>query len=375
MALRDAFVNIAKNAAASAASGFVSGVAGGLRSGLGGSSGSTVSGPAKTSFPGPEKAKPILMYPAGLGTDGRNLNYIMFTPLKIKQTKLKNNLGGHHVKALFAKNDVVDLGPYRDALEKDADAATKLIRNAGVGATSSIFLNDITSTETGRTIALYMPPQLNVSYGMDYAESEISGFSEILYGLFKGYQSSGSFDGVIKDIQSGAAPEVLKKMAVGLVNGIPGLGGVKDLYAIERGAISTPKMELMFRGVSRREFSFAFTFLPEDKMDAHTVQEIISEFKMAMHPKFDPNAGSRKQDIPDIFEIAYHHTSGPNLNLHRIGKCFLKKMDVSYGGDQFQTFKSDGDDFDGSPVKTTISLTFGEITLIDKTMVTPRSGY
>ena len=52
----------------------------------------------------------------------------------------------------------------------------------------------------------------------------------------------------------------------------------------------------------------------------------------------------------------------------------LKKMDVTYGGDQFQTFKSDGDDYNGAPVKTTISLTFGEITLIDKNMVSPQVG-
>ena len=370
MALRDAFVNIAKNAAAGAASGFVSGVASSLRSGLGGSSGSTVSGPAKTNFKG---ESPILMYPAGLGTDGRNLNYIMFTPMTTDNVKLKPNLSGKQTVLLHDIDATSgDLTPE----EIRAADATDAVRAAGAGKTSSIYLNSrvFTTTKSKRTIALYMPPQLNVSYGIDYAESEISGASEILYGIFKGYQSTGSFDDTIKNLDSGAAPEVLKGMAAKMVSGIPGLGGARDLYHMERGAIQTPKMELMFRGVARREFSFAFTFLPEDKIDGQTVQEIIREFKIRMHPKFDANAGSRKQTIPDIFEIAYHHTSGPNHNLHRIGKCFLKKMDVTYGGDQFQTFKSDGDDFDGAPVKTTISLTFGEISLIDKNMVSPQVG-
>jgi hypothetical protein len=49
-------------------------------------------------------------------------------------------------------------------------------------------------------------------------------------------------------------------------------------------------------------------------------------------------------------------------------------MDVTYGGDQFQTFKSDGDDMDGAPVRTTITLNFGEISLIDKNMVSKRVG-
>jgi hypothetical protein len=372
MALRDAFVNIAKNAAAGAAQKMVSGVASSLRSGLGGSSSSSASSPLQTNFKG---ESPILIYPAGLGTDGRNLNYIMFTPMTTKPVKLKPNLGGH-VAALFKNTDVTTKEEYRAAIEKERAEATARVRAAGVGKTSSIYLNSrvFTLLKSKTTIALYMPPQLNVSYGIDYTESEISGASEILYGIFKGYQSTGSFDDHIKNLDSGEAPEVLKGMAAKMVDGIPGLGGARDLYHMERGAIQTPKMELMFRGVGRREFSFGFTFLPEDKLDGQTVQAIIREFKMAMHPEFDPNAGSRKQTIPDIFEIAYHHTSGPNNNLHRIGRCFLKKMDVSYGGDQFQTFKSDGDDFDGAPVKTTISLTFGEISLIDKNMVSPKVG-
>jgi len=373
MALRDAFVNIAKNAAASAASGLVSGAASSLRSGLGGSSSSSTSSPLQSSFNA--KAKPILMYPAGLGTDGRNLNYIMFTPMSVAHTKLKKNLGkGPNVTALLNR-DADQGGGGNESLEavQAKDVALRA-QSAGVGKTSSIYLNsrEFTTTKIQRTIALYMPPQLNVSYGMEYAESEISGFSSVLYGLFKTYQSTGELD--IKGLQSGEAAEVLTQQAAKIVNGIPGLSGAKDLIAMERGKIATPKMELMFRGVSRREFSFAFTFLPEDKQDAQTVQEIIREFKIGMHPEFDANAGSRSQKIPDIFEIAYHHTMGPNLNLHRIGKCFLKKMDVTYGGDQFQTFKSDGDDYNGAPVKTTISLTFGEITLIDKNMVSPQVG-
>jgi len=368
MALRDSFVNIAKNAAAGAAQKAVSGVASSLTSGLKGSSRSTALSPTKTSFDA--KAKPILMYPAGLGTDGRNLNYIMFTPMAAKPVKVKKNLGRHKKALLASSGGSIPLPQLRAANAADVG------ESRGTGAADSIYegSNKFTTTEIMRTIALYMPPQLNVSYGMDYAESEISGASEILYGLFKDYQAQGNVGGILKSLQSGEAPEVLKGMAAKLVSAVPGLGGAKDLIAMNRGAIFSPKMELLFRGVARREFSFAFTFLPEDKMDMLTVQEIIREFKTRMHPEFDPGAGSRKQTIPDIFEIAYHHTTGPNHNLHRIGKCFLKKMDVSYGGDQFQTFKSDGDAMAGAPVRTTMTLNFGEISLIDRNMVSPSVG-
>ena len=66
MALRDAFVNIAKNAAAGTAQSFVSGVSSSLRSGLGGSSSSSASSPLQTNFT-PEPG--ILLYPSDVGTN------------------------------------------------------------------------------------------------------------------------------------------------------------------------------------------------------------------------------------------------------------------------------------------------------------------
>ena len=366
MALRDAFVNIAKNAAAGAAQSFVSGVADGLRSGLGGSSSSSTSSPLQTSFQG---EKPILQYPAGLGTDGRNLNFMLFTPKKVEGTKVNKNLGSNQNKVLLeARSFRTATAKTVAGVQADQEAAAKKATAAIQNNTkNSVYKGTRTFVKTGRTIALYMPPQLNVSYGMEYSESEISGASEILYGIFKGFQNTGRID--LKGLQSGPAANLLKDQATSMVNAIPGLGGARDLRSIELGAIPSPKMELMFRGVSRREFSFAFTFLPESKYDMLEVQAIIEEFKLRMHPEFDANSGTRRQSIPDIFEIAYHHTQGRNLNLHRIASCFLKKMDVTYGGDQFQTFKSDGDSMDGAPIRTTMTLNFGEIELIDREMI------
>ena len=41
--------------------------------------------------------------------------------------------------------------------------------------------------------------------------------------------------------------------------------GATALLALEKGAIRTPRMELMFEGIGRREFSFEFTFIPKDE--------------------------------------------------------------------------------------------------------------
>ena len=87
MALRDSFVNIAKNAAASAASGFVSSVAGGLRSGLGGSTASSGSSPLQTGF-NPESG--ILLYPSDVGTNMHQASYMLFARHSVSGAKLKS---------------------------------------------------------------------------------------------------------------------------------------------------------------------------------------------------------------------------------------------------------------------------------------------
>ena len=44
--------------------------------------------------------------------------------------------------------------------------------------------------------------------------------------------------------------------------------GATALLALEKGAVRTPKMELMFEGIGRREFSYEFTFIPKDEAEA-----------------------------------------------------------------------------------------------------------
>ena len=57
-----------------------------------------------------------------------------------------------------------------------------------------------------------------------------------------------------------------------------------------------------------------------------------------MSPTFK-NAGSvRDMTIPDVFSIQYMHINSQNQYINKIGKCYLKTMDVNYGGDKFVTY-------------------------------------
>ena len=375
MALRDAFVNIAKNAAAGAAQKMVSGVASSLRSGLGGSSSSSASSPLQTNFAPKET---LLLYPSDVGTNMHQASYILFARHsvsggKVKPAKHAPKVTWHQALATFPGD--VDQGAVRRKqakMQDEADGAaaqSQATGGAGPNGTSrSLLLQRRNIQKTGTAIGLYMPPAVNVQYNMDYSEGEIGVMGEALYGLFKSYQN-GTLGADAFNKAAGTAGTGLEKMGVGMIDSV--IPGAKDLYAIEQGAIITPRTEMMFRGTNRRSFSFSFTFIPKSAEETQIVHKIIKEFKIGMSPTFKTSGSTREMTIPDVFSIQYMHINGPNNYINKIGKCYLKTMDVAYGGDKFVTYNADKEG--APPQKTTISLSFQELEIMDRTLV--EAGY
>ena len=369
MGLRDSFVNIAKNAAAGAASKFVSGVSNGLTAGLGGSTSSSASSPLQSGF---GKKPAVLLYPSDVGINPRQASYILFTRHSVTGAKVKPvRLKGPKVPKKTEYDDdgapmQVDDQAAQD-ISDDKYTADKLGTVANVGgankngSSTSLLLQRQNIKKTGSTIGLYMPPSVNVNYAMDYSEGEIGVMGEAIYGLFKAHQdgtlSGDSFNEAVGKIGKG-----MEKMGVGIIDKL--IPGAKDLYAIESGTILTPRTEMMFRGIGRRSFSFSFTFIPKDSTETEMVHNIVKEFKVGMTPSFKVAGSTREMTIPDVFSIQYMHISGPNNYINKIGKCYLKTMDVTYGGDKFVTYNADATG--APPQKTTISLAFQELEVLDR---------
>ena len=381
MALRDAFVNIAKNAAASTAQKMVSGVAGGLRSGLGGSSASSASSPLQTNFAPKET---LLLYPSDVGTNMHQASYILFARHSVSGAKVRPPKTPPKVADVtrqeateFGNSTITITDPAatrKKQQESDKNFYAKEDAESGRGgagaggSTRSLTLQRRNIQRTGTAIGLYMPPAVNVQYNMDYSEGEIGVMGEALYGLFKSYQAGTlGMDAVNK--AAGTAGTGLIKMGVGMIDKV--IPGAKDLYAIEQGAIITPRTEMMFRGTGRRSFSFSFTFIPKSAEETQIVHKIIKEFKIGMSPTFKTSGSTREMTIPDVFSIQYMHINGPNNYINKIGKCYLKTMDVAYGGDKFVTYNADKEG--APPQKTTISLSFQELEIMDRTLV--EAGY
>ena len=374
MALRDAFVNIAKNAAAGAAQKAVSSVADSLRSGLGGTSSSTASSPLQTGF---APSEVLLTYPEDVGTNMHQASYILFARHSVSGAKVKvDRKGAPKVAKIYDPEDgsLDKKATARAQKKSNDDFAAKQAAKTGRGgagpngSSNSLILQRRNIQKTGTAIGLYMPPAVNVKYNMDYSEGEIGVMGEALYGLFKDYQAGASFESGANKA-AGTMGSGLQKMGVGMIDKV--LPGAKDLYAIDQGAIMTPRTEMMFRGTGRRSFSFTFIFIPKSANETAVVHAIIKEFKVGMSPSFRGGGAVREMTIPDLFSIRYMHVNAENLYINKIGKCYLRSMDVNYGGDKFVTYNAD--DLGAPPQKTTISLDFQEIEIMDRSNV--EDGY
>ena len=382
MALRDAFINVAQGAATSAANRAVTSVVRGVAAGLKGNNPQNDTAPLDRSVGATDL---ILSYPNDVSIDPMQGHYIMFGIRSQKPGKFKNNPTGTRdgtlspaVRSLASQNNLGDpvsraenlIGQQLiQGLSRDTFINSREIMRENIKRDQSsraLSLSRKPYTELVQTIALYMPPQVSVSYEAKYADQDIGILAEagskILTDIFAGKATLGSVASTVGN----AAAQGAKQAGLSALDSLA--PGSKALVAIERGKIITPRMELMFEGLGRRSFDFSFVMIPKSAAEAQTIRKIVKAFKVHMTSNIGTtnvfgSENVRELDIPDVFDIKYMYRGQENLHLNKIGTARLTGMDVQYGGDRYTAFEPDSS---GSPPpqRTTISLKFTEIDIM-----------
>ena len=220
------------------------------------------------------------------------------------------------------------------------------------------------------TIALYMPPSVSTNYAVNYSDQDIGLLAEAGFEAFSAFmRTGGSVESKLKagvgqgmkalsDKGSKAAMSVLDTVAP----------GAKALHQKATGTAITPRMELMFESVARRTFTYNFIFIPKSPREARTVQEIVLEFKKAMHPEFKGGNTFRTHEIPNTVDITYLSGTGENGFLNKISTCHITGLEVSYGGDRYVAYEPTEGKFGGGhpPQRTSITLNFTELGILTK---------
>jgi len=212
------------------------------------------------------------------------------------------------------------------------------------------------------SICMYMPPSVDVKYGADYQDTEIGTGSkmgvEAIQSILAGTASLDSAKEALKN-QTGAIGDGIVKGGTSAIDLIPGFAGSNAVFEMQRGFIKAPRMELAFKGIPKRDFSYEFKMMPKSAAEAEMAKNIIKTFKMYMLPEIK-SAASMQLTTPATFDIQYMHLDKENMNLNKIGTCVLTNMDVKYGGDKYKTHA------DAVPVESSMTLSFKELDLITR---------
>ena len=321
----------------------------------------------------------ILAYPENVSTDIQQGHYIIFEIMVQTKAKLMENKaikagkawaaatgGPPNKQKTAAYQQMVDIGA---DITKNYEQARKASSKAGGG---DIAVKMQSTDKLATCIALYMPASVKVQYGVDYNEVEIGAGTELVAAAI---QSAMGADGIISGLSAAAGTATKGAGAVGMSMAMETITklnpGAAALISLNRGKVVTPKMELMFQGVKRRNFNYDFTFIPKSASEAAKVEEIVHMFKYHMASSYSSTeiydgmntggvSGTREMTIPDHFNIQYMYAGKENTHINKIKTCILNQMDVDYGGDKYVTYPN------GQPQTTKISLSFQELHTVTK---------
>ena len=239
------------------------------------------------------------------------------------------------------------------------------VKSASGGTNKSIVYSTLPTKKLETSIALYMPPSVQVNYDVKYVETEIGNIAIAGADAIAAFRKSeGDLATRLKSAMVGmgpAAQEAMQAFANKTLDTVA--SGAAALINLERGTVITPRMEMMFQGVGRRSFSYTFNFIPKSEAEAKLVEEIITQFKFYMMPRYSNPRTRREMDIPGFFQIDYMYHTQENNFINKIKPSFLTGLQVQYGGDRFTAYEQTDSRFGtGSPPqKSQLTLNFSEL--------------
>lgn len=313
----------------------------------------------------------LLRYPITLGDndDGQN-NYVLFN-INVQQAS-------RYQEDPSPNGNITEQGLASGSIDATGVSLVSQQTNASGGPRRSnnpVFRGGTRRIATA--IAIYMPGGFQVAESTDWSTVELGTAGRLASSL--GYLSSGNFSGIADRVGNliradavgrGAARATAKAADEVLSTNF------SDAVSINFRRIVNPQAEVAFKGKSNRSFQFEFKFTPTSREEAEMVLEIIKQFRYHAAPEFD-GVNNYELIYPSEFDIAFYHVPESNDNtgaairntsLPKLETCALTNVSVNYSPfENFVTFE------DGIPVEINISLTFTELSIIDKKRI--KDGY
>ena len=316
----------------------------------------------------------ILAYPINVDTDEQQGHYVLFHINSRSNGKLiagDKRKDMNEVVKKIEKEQNIDVTSGVDSFSEIAITAPKVpkVEGANNAQNRSILLSKLPTTRLEKSIALYMPPNVQVSYEIKYADKEIGALAMAGSAVIDAIKKGGNTETILRNAADAAGTVGQEGLTNFLNKALDGIAsGAEALSQMEKGTVITPRMEMMFEGVGRRSFSYTFSFIPKSKQEAIIVEDIIKHFKFYAMPAYSNPETRREMDIPGTFDIEYMYRGSRNNFINRISTCFLTKVDVQYGGDRYTAYE----EIPGKgppPQKSSLSLNFTELETLSQSHI------
>lgn len=231
-----------------------------------------------------------------------------------------------------------------------------------------------TTTRITDSIALYLPANVsdNTTAGYDGAETGILGLLAAGGGAFMNAMKNQDYQAAAGQLVGGVqaiSQEAFKRAGAALLATAAEADdvAVRALGAKMFGQAENPYIEMLFKQVGLRDFSYTFQFSPRNQKESEEVQAIIKMFRFHMLPELK-GSNHRYLTLPSTFDIHYMYQynrekSAENTFYSKIATCVLTGCDVDYTPGGVKSFA------DGSPTQITMALAFKETEMLTKEMV------
>jgi len=205
-------------------------------------------------------------------------------------------------------------------------------------------------------IHLYIPPGFQVSDGANFNSLELGllNAAEMVRNRESGTKASQVFSGKDKQVM------LLKGMEE-----IGAGGSTGALAAYKQGIAFNPQTALAFESVNLRQFSFAFTLVPESKEEAEDARRIEGWFRKYLYPKTDTGFSLT---YPPKFKIQFFQGESENKFMPMIHDCYLAGVEATFNPDSNAFFVN------GQPTAINIGLSFSEAKMLTRTDLYKQSG-
>jgi hypothetical protein len=211
-------------------------------------------------------------------------------------------------------------------------------------------------------IALHIPNNISIQYGVNYGEVDAALADLAVRGVNTGADTLQA----LVTSPGGAGKQIPNKIIEsGLLGGLQGaalnvLGDTGKIIGKLAGVATNPKKEQIFEGVPFRTFSYTYDFYPRSEEESENVKRILDELKYHMHPEFKDDAGFLFK-YPAEFDIFFMHRGQENKFIHKHRSAVLESMSVNYAPNgQFSSFPN------GSPTSYQATMNFKEVSIITK---------